>query len=350
MAEGFVDFAKLVSLHGEEGLKILKSITIYLEKGLAARTEKSNDTQKRAPIERKSKINGGKKGEEEAKRPRIKIKDFSAAGQLTLAFDRPIIVPEHFKGAANDTNNATLSETNRSSNSSANTNFTSNSTFNLSDHLNFTVFPGDEKFGAPEEMLGLAPRIVSFVKEAVTMDCVFNNPSSISKGYKPDILQVSFLNTSIFVDAETGLEPDSPADLLQVLPRQFTNKTHANILEGVASVVVGLLTWVVVIQILISLVLATSLKFLWDLWNTIQVIAYMRLLCSWPANSDLVLTYLDDAVFLRQFQTLAKQIGQDSFAAVSQTVSEMSLQASLDISDINVVYNLGAFGLAIAVL
>ena len=44
---------------------------------------------------------------------------------------------------------------------------------------------------------------------------------------------------------------------------------------------------------------------MWNLMNVIQVVAYLRFMVSWPANADMMLEYLDDAITLKKVSDFA---------------------------------------------
>ena len=55
---------------------------------------------------------------------------------------------------------------------------------------------------------------------------------------------------------------------------------------------------VIAVQLTITILLALSLKSMWNLMNVIQVVAYIRFFSGWPAIMLEVFKYLDDAVTL----------------------------------------------------
>ena len=52
-------------------------------------------------------------------------------------------------------------------------------------------------------------------------------------------------------------------------------------------------------QIIITLIIAASLKSIWNLLNVCQVLAYMRFYARWPAFMELLLLWMDNSITLK---------------------------------------------------
>ena len=52
-------------------------------------------------------------------------------------------------------------------------------------------------------------------------------------------------------------------------------------------------------QIIITIILAASLKSMWNLLNVVQVLAYMRFYTRWSAYMERLFTWLDNAITLK---------------------------------------------------
>ena len=70
-------------------------------------------------------------------------------------------------------------------------------------------------------------------------------------------------------------------------------------LERTETVVDVAASTIVTTQILITLVLALSLKSMWNLMNVIQVLAYLRFMTNWPAFMMEIFKYMDNAITLK---------------------------------------------------
>ena len=58
--------------------------------------------------------------------------------------------------------------------------------------------------------------------------------------------------------------------------------------------------------------MAVSLKAMWNLMNVMQVFAYLKFASNTPANLQLILTAIHDAVNLLNFKSRAVEIGQEA--------------------------------------
>ena len=56
---------------------------------------------------------------------------------------------------------------------------------------------------------------------------------------------------------------------------------------------------VIAVQLTITILLALSLKSMWNLMNVIQVVAYIRFFSGWPAIMLEVFKYMDNAITLK---------------------------------------------------
>ena len=66
----------------------------------------------------------------------------------------------------------------------------------------------------------------------------------------------------------------------------------------------------VVGQIIITLVLAISLKSMWNLMNVIQVLSYVRFFTGWPAMMMEIFKYMDNAITLKPISDPIFEYGQ----------------------------------------
>ena len=67
---------------------------------------------------------------------------------------------------------------------------------------------------------------------------------------------------------------------------------------------------VVVAQLIITILLALSLKSMWNLMNVIQVLAYVRFFSGWPALMLEVFKYIDNAITLKPVSDPIFEYGQ----------------------------------------
>ena len=55
----------------------------------------------------------------------------------------------------------------------------------------------------------------------------------------------------------------------------------------------------ILLQIVVTLLLAASLKSMWNLMNVIQVLAYVRFYSGWPAFMTKVFEFMDNAITMK---------------------------------------------------
>ena len=65
-----------------------------------------------------------------------------------------------------------------------------------------------------------------------------------------------------------------------------------------------------------TLALSVSLKQMWNLFNVIQVLNYFRSFSVWPALIDNIITYIIDAIYLKELNKTIMNIGQSEFEQV----------------------------------
>ena len=102
-------------------------------------------------------------------------------------------------------------------------------------------------------------------------------------------------------------------------------------------------------QIVVTLILAASLKAMWNLLNVVQVLAYMRFYARWPAFMGTIFLWMDNAVTLKPVSDSIFDYGKSKFEIANQTLSDEGLR-SAGVSDPKLVKGLGIFALALLVL
>ena len=74
-----------------------------------------------------------------------------------------------------------------------------------------------------------------------------------------------------------------------MIPKLFTEENFEKVVDEIHEVVNSAASSIVASNIVMTLILAISLKSMWNLLNVIQVLAYMRFFAPWPALIDKVL-------------------------------------------------------------
>jgi len=127
---------------------------------------------------------------------------------------------------------------------------------------------------------------------------MFENPLSVSIGSKADLLRISFADSSVFVSRQTGLSLDQGLVLVKQIPKQFPSISSYEIAVVAGSTVQAAANTAFLSQFGVTICLAVSLKAMWNLMHVMQVMAYLRLLVDWPANSQMMLQSMHNAITL----------------------------------------------------
>ena len=79
----------------------------------------------------------------------------------------------------------------------------------------------------------------------------------------------------------------------------YPGEDFASVMEATQNSVETATNTFVVGQIIITMVLAISLKSMWNLMNVIQVLTYVRFFTGWPALMMEIFKYMDDAITMK---------------------------------------------------
>ena len=88
---------------------------------------------------------------------------------------------------------------------------------------------------------------------------------------------------------------------------------------------------------------------MWSLLNVMQVVAYLRNIENNPANLQMLLTSLDNAITLEQVKSAVKDLGKDKFEVARTKVTNEEFRKS-GVDDNTLFWSLGLFALAFVVL
>ena len=141
--------------------------------------------------------------------------------------------------------------------------------------------------------------LTSYDSRSISLKLAFEFPLSISVGVLPDIVEISFMEPGLFVSAETGkaMRIDSrPA--LSAIPKQFPSEDLFELVAAAGSTVQFAANTAFLSQFGVTIFLAVSLKAMWNLMHVMQVMAYLRLVVAWPANSHMMLKSMHNAITL----------------------------------------------------
>ena len=120
----------------------------------------------------------------------------------------------------------------------------------------------------------------------------------------------TIVDGSFFSSEENGLPIEPGTKIEQTLPKMLPGKAAVQVLETTKQSIESATNTVVVAQIIITLLLALSLKSMWNLMNVIQVLAYVRFFSGWPAIILEVFKYMDNAITLKPVSDPIFEYGQ----------------------------------------
>ena len=103
----------------------------------------------------------------------------------------------------------------------------------------------------------------------------------------------------------------------------------------------------------VTICLAVSLKTMWNLMHVMQVMAYMRLLVEWPANANMLLQSMYNAITLENvindlYRNFIESLNDNVFVE-EQSEEDFRLEQK-DIFSKNLALSFGIFGFVLMVL
>lgn len=88
------------------------------------------------------------------------------------------------------------------------------------------------------------------------------------------------------------------AQIQRSIPKQFPTESSYSIAVIAGSTIQAAANTAFLSQFGVTICLAVSLKALWNLMHVMQVLAYFRLIANWPANTQMMLMSVHNAVTL----------------------------------------------------
>ena len=174
------------------------------------------------------------------------------------------------------------------------------------------ILRGDEETSAPLSNLTFNSSVSLFDEDTMLISFAFDLPLQVSRGLKPDILQITIIDPNLIVDKENGLAADPQKVITYEIPKQLPVGL-ASLLEATGTAIVSATTSLAVGQILITILLASSLRSMWNFMNVMQIVVYTRLACAYPANAEMMIGYLDDALTMKPIMEPVLNYFQGSF-------------------------------------
>jgi len=93
--------------------------------------------------------------------------------------------------------------------------------------MKFELIRGDEESSAPMEDLSFKIEVKEFEEKYLLLRVIFENPLMVSVGAVSDILRVTIIDTTLFMDPLTGLTIEEGTQLEFKIPAQFPSEAIA---------------------------------------------------------------------------------------------------------------------------
>ena len=177
----------------------------------------------------------------------------------------------------------------------------------------------------------------------------FDEPLAVSMGLRKDQMVLTVVNGEYFSGTENGLPIEPGTELGLPLPKQYANEDLVMFMETAKGTVETAANTLIVGQIIVTLVLAASLKSMWNLMNVIQVLAYVRFFAGWPALTTEVFEYMDNAITMKPVTDVASEYGKSEFEKANATLTDEGM-LDIGVQDSSILKSFGAFGVAALVL
>lgn len=116
----------------------------------------------------------------------------------------------------------------------------------------------------------------------------FADPLMVSVGTIGDVLVARIEDASLLSSAESGSEVDPNFSMQKLLPRMLPGQEFAVALESTAAKVEAGMQVGLVVQLVICIVLAASLKAMWNFLNVVQVLVYLRFFAEWSGTMTFI--------------------------------------------------------------
>ena len=175
---------------------------------------------------------------------------------------------------------------------------------------------------------------------------LFDSPLLISMGAINDKMIATIVDGSFFSSSENGLPLKSGTNIEQPLPKMFPDEDFAEAMETTETAVSNAANTFVIVQLILTVALALSLKSMWNLMNVVQVLAYVRFFTGWPAQMLGIFEYMDNAITLKPVTNLVFDYGKNQFEKANATLTDEGMQG-MGVQDSNMWKGLGFFAFAI---
>ena len=185
-------------------------------------------------------------------------------------------------------------------------------TFELSDFLSFELQRGSED-SADIEDLAFKVKSKEVRDDMLYFDFEFEKPEKVSTGERKDVMVVTIMDDSFFTSQSSGKSLTKGSQIVNVLPKMLPSVEYTEALEITQSTFTTATQTFIILEICIAIVVAVSLKAMWNLMNVLQVLTYIRFYTGWPIMMMLVLENMDNAITLKPLSDLAYEYGKSQF-------------------------------------
>ena len=111
-------------------------------------------------------------------------------------------------------------------------------------------------------------------------------------------MSIKFVEAELFTSKETGKSLPPETEIEFTIPKQFPSDSAYQLAVVTGSTVAVAANLSFMSQFGVTICLAVSLKAMWNLMHVMQVMAFLRLLVDMPANSNMMLQSMHNAITL----------------------------------------------------
>ena len=210
--------------------------------------------------------------------------------------------------------------------------------------MTFAIVRGADD-SAPLEYLGFSVESAGIESGMMNFKFKFEYPLMISIGAKKDKMVATIVDGSFFAN-EDGQPIPPGTEIVQLLPKLLPGEEFAMALESTKTGMERATQTFVIAQIIITLLLSVSLKSMWNLYNVIQILAYIRFFTNWPAFMLDIFMYMDNAITLKPISDPIFEYGKSEFDKAEATLNDENMK-SLGVQDTSLAKSLGLYAIVL---
>ena len=214
--------------------------------------------------------------------------------------------------------------------------------FSMDSFIKFHIVRGGEDSAALED-LSFVVGSAGIEDSLLLFKLDFDNPQKVSIGSQPDMAIATIVDGSFFADESTGIPIPPGTTIENRLPRMLPGEEFVMVIETTKETIETTAQGILVAQIIVTLILAVSLKSMWNLYNVIQILAYIRFFTGWPAFMMEIFMHMDNAVTLKPISDPMFEYGMSGFEKANMTLTDEGMRA-MGVQDIEIAKSLGVFG------